>query len=223
MKKKSYLRNANNYFWVEYWINEIEPKEEKYEIQVTRYDYYRWICEIDLPLINKTVRAISEKEINAVLNASNKAAKLIDEYMKKHRNLSIKNTYKRGGWIMEGNEKGEILLFGQSKVGAERENKRWHKTFRKARTILKKAIRDVSKICGTSKNLFIEVFDDSVFGKEVTSKEIRKTLYQIYDDNFNIDQTSSAYDRMKNKVIVIGFGNIKKAESKEDDFNAPII
>ena len=69
-------KNANNIMWAEYWIQKAHPSFEDYELSASKYDDYRWICEIELPLINKTVKSISEKEVNAMFNASEKAANL---------------------------------------------------------------------------------------------------------------------------------------------------
>lgn len=215
MKKNNNFKNANNYFWVQHWINETKPLNENYEVKAVRYDCYRWICEIELPLINRTVCAISKKEINAILNATNKAAKLINEYIKRHSKLRIKNIYKRGGWIIEGNDDGEVIFLGQSKAGSEREDKKWIKSFKKARTILKKAAFDVAEILGTSKNLFVEVFDSSVF-RDMSSSDARKKLFQFIDENYDADQTNIAYDMAKEKIVVIGFANIKEEEKETE-------
>ena len=67
MKNKNKIKqNANNIMWVEYWIRQAHPTFKNYELSIERYDDYRWICEITLPIINKTVRSISETEINAM-------------------------------------------------------------------------------------------------------------------------------------------------------------
>ena len=58
MEKIKFKKNANNIMWVEYWIRKAHPSFEEYELTADKYDDCRWICEINLPLINKTVKSI---------------------------------------------------------------------------------------------------------------------------------------------------------------------
>ena len=113
MENQQFKKNANNIMWVEYWIRKAHPSFEEYELYAEKYDNYRWICEIELPLINKTVKSISEKEVNAMLNASEKAAKLINEYMKEHPELVIKNSFKGKRWEIVSDENGKFLSMGK--------------------------------------------------------------------------------------------------------------
>ena len=54
-------KTANNILWVEHWINCVLKTGDEYSVEASRFDDYRWICEIHLPLIKKTIKAISEK------------------------------------------------------------------------------------------------------------------------------------------------------------------
>ena len=103
----------------------VQLLREEYELTADKYDDYRWICEINLPLINETVKSISEKEINAMLNASEKAAKLIDEYMKNHPELEIRNMFKGKRWEINGDENGKFLSMGMSSAWRSEQGKRF--------------------------------------------------------------------------------------------------
>lgn len=158
--------------WVEYWIRKAHPSFEEYELLAEKYDDYRWICEIELPLINKTVKAISEKEINAMLIASEKAAKLIDEYMQEHPELEIKNMFKGKRWEIVGDENGKFLSMGMSSAWRREQGKQMQKMVEKTFDTLGKAIDKIERINGSTKNLVIHVFDKSIFPEDMDNHQI---------------------------------------------------
>lgn len=175
MENKTIKQNANNIMWVEYWIQKAHPSFEDYELFAERYDDYRWICEIKLPLIEKSVKSISEKEVNAMLNASEKAAKLIDEYMKEHPELKIINRFKGKRWEIVSDE------------------------------TVKKAIKKLAKINGTSKNLYIQVLDQSFFDDNMTVKEILEEVNDKIEKEDHTTQCTVCYDKDGDSVIVVGY------------------
>lgn len=169
---KTITKNANNIMWVEYWIQQAHPSFKDYELYAEKYDEYRWICEIKLPLIDKTVTAISQKEIQAILNASNKAAKLIDEYMKLHPELHIDNPYKNGHWEIKGNEDGEYESRGLSSKERRRQGSKYIESVNKSMEIVSDAIDKIKKILGDNKGFSIHVYDLSCFPADATINEI---------------------------------------------------
>lgn len=54
-----------------------------------------------------------------MFNASEKVAKLIDEYMKNHPELKIINRFKGNRWEINGDENGNFLSMGMSKAWRE--------------------------------------------------------------------------------------------------------
>ena len=191
--------------WVEYWIRKAHPSFEEYELYAERYDDYRWICEIELPLINKTVKSISEKEVNAMLNASEKAAKLINEYMKEHPELVIKNSFKGKRWEIVSDENGKFLSMGMSSAWRREQGKQMEKMTRDSLETVKKAIKRLAKINGTSKNLFIQVLDQSLFDED---KPIRDIMYEVNDkieNDYHMTNMTVCYDKDGDSVIVVGY------------------
>ena len=205
MEKQQFKKNANNIMWVEYWIRKAHPSFEEYELYAEKYDNYRWICEIELPLINKTVKSISEKEVNAMLNASEKAAKLINEYMKEHPELVIKNSFKGKRWEIVSDENGKFLSMGMSSAWRREQGKQMEKMTRDSLETVKKAIKRLAKINGTSKNLFIQVLDQSLFDED---KPIRDIMYEVNDkieNDYHMTNMTVCYDKDGDSIIVVGY------------------
>ena len=205
MEKQQFKKNANNIMWVEYWIRKAHPSFEEYELYAERYDDYRWICEIELPLINKTVKSISEKEVNAMLNASEKAAKLINEYMKEHPELVIKNSFKGKRWEIVSDENGKFLSMGMSSAWRREQGKQMEKMTRVSLETVKKAIKKLAKINGTSKNLFIQVLDQSLFDED---KSIQDIMYEVNDkieNDYHMTNMTVCYDKDGDSIIVVGY------------------
>ena len=205
MENQQFKKNANNIMWVEYWIRKAHPSFEEYELYAERYDDYRWICEIELPLINKTVKSISEKEVNAMLNASEKAAKLIDEYMKEHPELVIRNSFKGKRWEIVSDETGKFLSMGMSSAWRREQGKQMEKMTKDSLEAVKKAIKRIAKINGTSKNLFIQVLDQSLFDED---KPIRDIMYEANDkieNDYHMTNMTVCYDKDGDSVIVVGY------------------
>jgi len=198
-------KNANNIMWVEYRIQKAHPSFEDYELAAEKYDDYRWICEIELPLINKTVKSISEKEVNAMFNASEKAAKLIDEYMKNHPELKIINNFKGRRWEINGDENGKFLSMGMSKAWREEQGKQMMKMTSDSLETVKKAIKEIAKINGTSKNLFIQVLDQSLFDDDKTIEEIMHEVNDKIENDYYMSNMTVCYDKDGDSVIVVGY------------------
>lgn len=198
-------KNANNIMWVEYWIQKAHPSFEDYELTAEKYDDYRWICEIELPLINKTVKSISEKEVNAMFNASEKAAKLIDEYMKNHPELKIINNFKGRRWEINGDENGRFLSMGMSKAWREEQGKQMMKMTSDSLETVKKAIKEIAKINGTSKNLFIQALDQSLFDDDKTIEEIMHEVNDKIENDYYMSNMTVCYDKDGDSVIVVGY------------------
>ena len=108
---KSTIKSPNKIFWTEYWITKAKRSKEDYILDAVKQTNGKWKCEIKLPLIKKTVTSISSIKINAMLNASSKAAKLIDEYMAKHPELKIPNRFKGKPYHIIIDETGEHYSF----------------------------------------------------------------------------------------------------------------
>ena len=205
MGTKTNKQNVNNIMWVEYWIRKAHPSFEDFEIYPNKYDSQRWICEIQLPLIDKTVSSISEKQVNAMLNASKKAAKLINEYMKEHPELEIKNKFKGKRWEIESDEDGNFLSMGMSSAWRREIGVKMEKMSDDSITTIKKAIQKIGKINGSAKNLFIQVLDKSLFGDENNVEEILNKVSSNIEKEYHTSQCTICFDKDGESVIVMGY------------------
>ena len=210
MEKINFKKNANNIMWVEYWIRMTHPSFEEYELYAERYDDYRWICEIELPLINKTVKSISEKEVNAMLNASEKAAKLINEYMKEHPELVIRNSFKGKRWEIVSDENGKFLSMGMSSAWRREQGKQTEKKTRDSLEAIKKAVKRLAKINGTSKNSFVQILSRSSFDKNKSIEEIMCEVDDKIICSYRVANLSLRYDYDDDCIIAIGYLDSQK-------------
>lgn len=203
--------------WVEYWINKAHPSNVDQEIYAEKYDGFRWICKIDLPLINKTVEAISTKEIDAMLNASKKAAILIDEYMKEHPELVIINRFKGKRWEICGDENGRYICSGMSSAWRQEHAKQIQKMDKEAIEAVKKSIKKISKIRGSNKNLFVQVLDQSLFDDNASVNDILKKVSDKIQQEYLMVNLTIYYDKDNEKVIAVGYALPSKEEELNDE------
>lgn len=216
MKEIAIRKNANNMMWVEYWINKAHLSNVDQEIYAEKIDEFRWICKIDLPLINKTVKSISAKEINAMLNASKKAAILIDEYMKEHHELVIINRFKGKRWEICGDENGRYICSGMSNAWRQEHAKQIQKMDEDAIEAVKKSIKNISKIRGSNKNLFVQVLDQSLFGDNASVNDILKKASDKIQQEYHMVNLAVYYDKDNEKVIAVGYTLPSKEELNDE-------
>lgn len=190
--------------WVEYWIMKAHPSYEESEIYASKYDDSRWICEIKLPLINKTVKSIKETEVGAMLGASDKAANLINDYMRNHPELDIKNIYQGKDWIIESDEDGKYLCVGKSPEWRKQEGEKLLLDDKYSMDLMKRAIKKITKALGNFENLMIQVIPQSVFSDEMTIKEILYEVEQRIKKDYSFSDYHIEFDIKGESIIVIG-------------------
>ncbi len=191
--------------WVEYWIRKAHPSMEDYEILAELNQNGEWECKIELPLINKTVKSISEKEVNAMLNASYKAAKLIDGYMKEHPELEIINRFKGKRWEIISDETGKYVSTGMSSAWRREQGKQIEKMTIDSLEAIKKTIKKLNKINGSPKNLYIQVLDRSLFDDNMTVDEIVEEVNDKIRKEYHTTQCTMCCGIDGDSVIVAGY------------------
>ena len=196
--------NGNKIMWVEYWVKQAHPSVEA-NIVANQYDSYRWICEIDLPLINKKVTSIAMSEVNAMVKTADKASKLIDEYMKSHPELVIENEFKNGHYEIIGDENGRFESLGLTSEARQREGKKMEKKMIQSMEVMKKAIAQLGRINGSTENLFIQVLDQSLFDDEMTIKEVLQKVNNKIEQDYKISSCAIQYLEEGNSVVAIGY------------------
>lgn len=217
MKEPKIIKSANNIMWVEYWVRQAHPSYADFNIEAVKYDCYRWICEIELPLINKTVKSISEAEVNAMCNAADKASKLIDEYIKSHREMRIENIYKNDHWIICGNEDGTFHSLKQNRIGNEKRTKEFKNETMNSLEETKKAINIIANALGSKENLFIQVIDQSLFSEKLTIGEILQLVESRIEKEYQTTRLSIYYDREGNSIIAVGYTVPKSTKGVYED------
>ena len=204
MNNKKITKNANTMMWVEYWIQQAHPSFKDYELIAEQYDCYRWICEIELPLINKTVKAISEKEVNAMLNASNKAAKLIEEYMESHPDKRINNPYKNAHWVVETNEDGKWLCTRINRAGIRKMNRQDVNRFKYISNTINKATKKILKKLNIEDGFYVKVIDRSLFSDDLTILDILEKTVEDVKKEHKMLSVHSYYNEETNSITIIG-------------------
>ena len=207
-------KSANNIMWVQHWIKSVNHSSKDYEIYAEKYDESRWICEIELPLINKKVRSISDKEVSVLLNASNKAAKLINEYMKTHRDLNVTNAFKNKRWEIVSDDNGNFISLGMSSKWKKRLGRQTQKKVELSAVTIAKALEKINKINNVTEGLFVKAYDVKLFGNK-TREEIDKQVYEMTSKEYSESLNTCSISVSDDFVIVVGYAKVK--ESIDDE------
>lgn len=204
MKKKN--KSATTMMWVEYWIEHVDPSQDMFEIWADALPNGKWKCEIELPLINKTVKSIATTQVNAMKNASDKAAKFINEYMKEHPELIVRNMFKGKEWVFEEDESGNFKSAGRSSRMRAREGKQLQWMMEESSKAVEKAISRIKKVNGSTKNLFIQAIDKSFFKEDDSIEDIQtKIRNKMLGDSTDWWISWVSTSIAENCVIAVGY------------------
>ena len=204
MNNKTIEKNANNLMWVEYWIRNAHPSFKDYEIYAEKYDLDRWICEIELPLIETKVKSICYTESSAVLNATRRAALLINQYLKDHPELNIKNEFKGKQYAMEIDKDGRIISCGFSDAQRRQAYKREEKRVQDILNAANKLVEFVEKNSGSTENMFISITNHTLYDDELTIDEILDQVESEIMAKYPHSNHRICYDKDNGNVVVIG-------------------
>ena len=204
MSKQQTPKSANKIKWVETWIYKARHSSTIYRIAAKKYDSYRWICEIELPLIKKTIKSISTDEVNAMTNAADKAAKIIKANMAKYPKIKCCPLSRLRHWEIVKDEDGFVSVHLKDEYSKKLRAK-VKKINEESVKAVSKTISRVKRLNGIDKNIFIQVIDRSLFKKDATKdqifEEITDTLY--YKHNIFIDTITCECEN--NHVIIVGY------------------
>ena len=200
MKKQT----ANKIVYIDHWfIMYGEPNSE--EVAANKLPNGKWLCEIKLPLINQTVKSVSATEINAMVNASEKAYPLINKYLSEHPDVEFPKLSSFRHYEIETDENGDAMV----RINSEYRKAVGDKMLKKqleAIKALEKAVSKITKSCGDDKNLFVQVIDKSFFGKDDTLDDIQRKIRHKM-----LGETSDWYIDWKvmtitgNHVLAVGY------------------
>ena len=212
------LIKATNIKWVEYWMRQAHPSCDGYEIYAREIQKDKWVCEIELPLIEKTVKSTSSDYERAIINSANKAAKLIDEYMKNHLELDIRNIFEKEHWVIAGFDESRTKNKDGIQAKAKLLLKEIGAQVRIADSIevIKKSINKIGTINNNKKNVFIHVISKSQFSETYSPQEAMDEALANIRKSYIWLQCISTYDPVTESIIIYGYtGNPEKEEDEE--------
>ena len=204
MKRTTIKKSANKLVKVERWIEKYGDEGDYWDgISAVQLPTGLWLCEIEIPVIDVVTRAICKTEANAMLRAADKAEKIIKEFLQNDVNTD-KTIEDIRHWEMEIGENGEFISMGLSKKQREREGRQIIAMTIKTSKAIEKAVDQIEKINGSSKNLVIEVVDKSNFPSSMDDKTILDELENRVAKQYGHLFTVSSMIR-RNLAIYVGY------------------
>lgn len=94
---------------------------------------------------------------------------------------------------------------GMSKAWREEQGKQMMKMTNDSLETVKKTINKIAKINGTSKNLFIQVLDQSLFDDDKIIEEIMHEVNDKIENDYHMSNMTVCYDKDGDSVIVLGY------------------
>ena len=100
---------ANKIMWVERWLMQFGKDGCALEgITADKTQNGKWISKVELPLINKTIKVTSSKEVNAMLNVAEQCTKIIKEYLDNHLEIYFQPLSACRNWVIISDEEGNF-------------------------------------------------------------------------------------------------------------------
>ena len=169
-------KSANKTAYIDLWLTlNGEPYNDG--VTATQLPNGKWVCEINLPLVNQTVKSVASTEINAMANASEKAVPLVEKYLSEHPDVKFRarSTVRHYEFFTDefGYTGFKLNSEYRKKIGNDMLNDRLESI-----KVLEKAVARIAKINGTDKNLFVQIIDKSFFAKDDTIDDIQRKIRQ---------------------------------------------
>ena len=209
MEKTNKTFKANKIAYVNRWVMHF-GKDKKFDgVKANQLTDGRWLCQIELPLINQTIEAVATTEINAMLNAADKATRLIKHYLENNPDVKWIPLSKFRHWEIEMCEHGFVSLHLNSEY-SKKMGQEMLKIQQESIKAVKKAISRIKNVNNSDKDLFIQVLDKSLFNENDTNDDIYKKIFNVLYEQHNIFVSSLECDIENNHVIVIGYSSTRE-------------
>ena len=197
-------QSANKTVYVDHWFTWYgEPHNDG--VTATQLPNGKWVCELNLPLINKTVKSIALTAANAMENASSKAIPLIDEYLSEHPDTTFISKSAIRHYLFYTDEFG----FTGFRLDPEHRKKVGNDLLKiqlDSSKAVEKAIAKIKKINGSSKGLFIQVISRELFAEDATIDEIQTIISSHVLEGLSTTMISWATCTVvDDSVIAIGY------------------
>ena len=194
-------KKANKIVWVERWNRCFGGNDS---ISAEKIQDGKWVCKIKLPLIKKTIKVTSKTEVNAMLNSADKAVKLIKEHINEHKEIEFPPLSSCRYYEIVGNENGEYQYKGLTDEGRKKNGAALLKIKEESLKAVQKAIARIRKINRSTKNMFIQAIDRSLFPEEMNDKEIAFSMFEK-NINQNDNYASISVEVRDGFVISVGY------------------
>lgn len=202
--KNNQTKSANKTVYIDHWFVWYgEPNNDG--VTATQLPNGKWVCELNLPLINQTVKSISSTAANAMENASNKAIPLVEQYLSDHPDIVFISRSSIRHYEFYTDELGETC-FRENSEYRQRVGKKMAKMHADTAKTMEKAVAKIAKINGTDQGLFVQVIDKSYFKEDDTIEDIqRKIRYKMLGETSDYYIAWQATTIVGNSVIAIGY------------------
>lgn len=194
---------ANNILWVEHWIQNMDPELKNYEVWASELQKGKWECEIDLPLIG-FVNVKANTQVEAMLQASEKAAEMINSFMEKHPEIDIKNIYKDVPYKIESDSEGRFIKIQVNSEYREKESERIKSQMQEAIQIMKEAVQKLNKVYEDQPGLHIQVLDKTLFKGKRNITEVHDEIWDNVETNYHCSLENVCFIPAGDCVILIG-------------------
>lgn len=197
-------KTANKIMYVDRWMRTHGKTKSFKNVIANKLPNGRWLCELELPLVNQTVKANCSTEINAMLVAANKATKAIQNYLKNNPGFKWYPLSKERHWIIYAEEDG----YASIRLTEEHHKKIREDLIKAEEESLKaieKAIKRVGRIIGSIKNLFVQVMDKSYFRDDISKKDLVDKMMNTLNMRDDLHPDMVGYTSDGEHAILIGF------------------
>lgn len=209
MSKLTSVKKANKIAYVDRWNMHFSEDKEFESVIAEQMPNGKWLCGIELCLINQTIKSVASTEINAMLNTADKATKVIQNYLKNHPEVKWVPLSKFRHWEINTDEYGFVSL-NQNSDYRKKTGEKMKMIHAETIKAVNKAIARIEKLNGTDKDVFIQVIDRSFFKEGATNDEIYKKLFDTMYDEHNIFLSTIACDNNNNHIIMVGYTSTRQ-------------
>ena len=203
--KKQQNKTANKIVYIDRWLLLHGDNNQVDGVAASQKQNGRWVCKISLPLVNQDVKATSATEINAMLNASEKAYTALKKYLGEHPEVKFFKISDFRHYEIYTDERGYVGI----QTNGEYRKKRGEEIAKmnaESLKALEKAITRIKKINGTDKDLFVQVMDKRFFREDDTLEEIQnKIADRLLNGNMNWFVSWQSTTIVGNCVVAIGY------------------
>ena len=197
-------RTANKMAYVERWVSHFGDDENRDAVIAEKQPNGKWLCEIELPLINQTIRHESTNHMNALLKASEKATKVIQFYLLNHPEVKWIPLSKVRNWELTTNDDGYMSLNltknYRRKIGKQMEQDRIDSI-----NIIKKALAKLNKKWGENDHTYIQVVGHAAFSDDMKIKDILREVEGKFMEDYKLVEATTCYDKETRSVITFGY------------------